>query len=150
VKDEQTANVDPLVARLREEAQSFAPGLPAGLHGRIASAIAGAPEPGRARSWPIRWWMTATLAAAAVALIVFLVRDRATVRPTVVQAPPATRWVGTPGIPLTTNPVTLARQWVERPLQEEVATLKNQLTSAGDTLMSSLPATPKQFRAKAL
>jgi hypothetical protein len=31
-----------------------------------------------------------------------------------------------------------------------VATLKNQLTSAGDTLMSSLPATPKQFRAKAL
>ena len=94
--------------------------------------------------------MTATLAAAAVALMVFLMRDRSPAHPPVVQAPPATRWAATPGLALQTNPVTLARQWVEKPLQEEVNTLKNQLTSAGDTLMSSLPATPKLIRPNAL
>jgi hypothetical protein len=150
VKDGKTTNADPLISRLREEASSFAPDLPPGLHGRIASAIAAAPERARARSWPVSWWITATLAAAAVALMVFLLRDRSPVRPPVVQAPPATRWAAAPGIPLRTNPIALARQWVEKPLREEMTTLKNQLTSAGDTLMSSLPATPKQMRRKAL
>jgi hypothetical protein len=150
VNNEETSNVDPLVSRLRGEAHSFVPDLPPGLHGRLASAIAAAPEPARPRSWPIHWWMTAALATAAVALMVFLLRDRSPVRPPVVQIPPATRWAAAPGLPLRTNPVTLARQWVEKPLQDEVNTLKNQLTSAGDTLMSSLPATPKQMRLKAL
>jgi hypothetical protein len=146
-------NSDPLVDRLREEAQAFAPQLPPGLHKRLASALAAAPFPKPARSRLV-WWTTATLATAAVALAIFLLRDRGAVEP-VAPTPQPRQWAIKPltspdQFPLTTNPISLAQQWVEKPLQREVNSFMNQLTSAGDTLTGALPAAPKWPRPRAL
>lgn len=152
MKHDNTVNSDPLVDRLREEAEGFAPELPPGLHGRLASALAAAPVPTPARS-RLLWWTTATLATATIALMVFLLRDRGSVAPAV-PTPQPRQWAIKPltspdRLPLT-NPVTLAEQWVEKPLKNEVNTFMNRLASAGDTLTGALPAAPKRPRPDAL
>lgn len=148
---------DKLIAQLREDAQRFDPQPPPGLRRRLITAIADAPASQRTPTMRIGWFVAAcatAAAAAAIAVAAFVLRDHAPVRAPVVILPQTQQWLPktlpSPGALASANPVSLAHRWVEQPLQNEVDTWKNHLTSAGNTVTGVFPAPVKRSRTPAL
>jgi hypothetical protein len=147
---------DKLIAQLREYAQRFDPQPPPGLRRRLIAAIADAPASHRAPTMRIGWFVAAcaTAAAAAIAVAAFVLRDHAPIRTPVVIVPQTQQWspkaLSSPGTLASANPISLAHRWVEQPLQNEVDTWKNHLTSAGNTVTGVFPAPVKRSRTPAL
>jgi hypothetical protein len=145
-----------LIAQLREEADRFDPQPPPGLRRRLLATLANAPAVRRPRpTTPIYWSVAACATALAVAVVAFALRDRSPVHPPVVIVPQTQQWAIKPlpspaALSASANPIALAQRWVEEPLQREVETWRNHLTSATDTVTGVFPAPVKRQRAGAL
>jgi hypothetical protein len=146
---------DKLIAQLREEAQRFDPKPLPGLRRRLIATIADAPASHRTPTMRISWPVAACATAATVAIAVtaFVLRDHARIRTPLVIVPQTRQWatktLPSPGVLASANPVSLAHRWVEQPLQTEVDTWMNHLTSAGGTVTSVFPAPVKRTHAPA-
>jgi hypothetical protein len=143
---------DPLINHLRDQAKAFDPEPPAPLRRRIFSGLAQAPAPCADQTFTLRWTI-ATVAAAAAAILVALafweVRPEPHTTPLVQtpqSRPGSTRTVTVALVYPTGNPIALAQRWVEEPLQNQINTLIQHLTSATDTLKAPFPSPVKHPR----
>jgi len=134
-----------VIAQLREQARAIQPELPAGLHRRLASALAGlppAPQPLFTRA-AFRWLTlsAATLVAGAL-LAISLLRNHSaspTPEPLIAQTPIKPP----PTAGFSPTPVALAQHWVDNPLETELRDLLNDVSRATGTVTSVLPAPRK-------
>jgi hypothetical protein len=139
-----------LLDRLRDDAQTYRPDLPPGLHRRVQGALAAAPAPG-ARQTPLsRWLLTATTLAAIVALVTVLYRQSPPSTPITTNQPrhqpaPALR-VKPPVALAQANPLSLTQHYIEAPLQTELQNLLTDLTHARQTITSALPSAAKRLK----
>jgi hypothetical protein len=141
---------DPLLTQLRDQAKQFDPQPPTTLRRRLLSALAHAPAPARAHRSPRLGWTIATLATAVlIGLAFWELRPQPRVTP--IAQTPQSRPLATQSLTAsltypTGNPIALAQRWVEQPLQNQVNTLIDHLTSARDTLQSPFPSPIKRPR----
>jgi hypothetical protein len=141
---------DPLINQLREQAKDFDPQPPPGLRRQLLSALPQAPAPARSRRGARLGWTIATVAAAVlIALAFWELRPQPRVSP--IAQTPQSRPLATQSLAAsltypTGNPIALAQRWVEQPLQDQVNTLIDHLTSARDTLQSPFPSPIKRPR----
>jgi hypothetical protein len=141
---------DPLINQLRDQAKQFDPQPPATLRRRLLSALAQAPAPAHAHRSPRLGWTIATIAAAVlIGLAFWELRPQPPVTP--IAQTPQSRPLSTQSLAAsltypTGNPLALAQRWVEQPLQDQVNTLIDHLTSARDTLQSPFPSPIKRPR----
>jgi hypothetical protein len=132
---------DPLTAQLREQAQSFDPEPPAGLHRRIVSAIAQADASPRPSHWRLGWLFAAGTVAAAVLVAVLVLRDHSTSPIDPPRHIPARFANLDPTVP---NPLALALQYVDDPLQNEAENLLKDLSRASTTVTHVFPGAAKR------
>ncbi len=131
---------DPMIAQLRQQAQAFDPNPPAGLHRRIISALAeadAAPRPSHSR---FGWLIAAGTLAAAAIVAVLVLRDH----PVLPIDPPKhnpAKFALDPTVP---NPLTLALQYVDDPLQNEAENLLKDLSRASTTVTHVFPGGAKR------
>ena len=142
-----TTDNDRLIGELRAQAGAFHPPPPADLRRRIFSAIidaeaTGAPVPART-PWLLLGW-----SAAVTAILVGLVTVLASGRSRPSPAPVARATHGAPAtttpLPRTSfaiaNPMSLANEYLNQPLEAEVRTLLGGLAQTRDTVARVLPA----------
>jgi hypothetical protein len=139
---------DAMIGRLRAEAEGYQPEVPAGVRRRVFSALAGAE---REVSSPRGMWRWVSVAGVGVAVVVaaLVVRSRQ-VQPVIVRAPqPGGVRVALPdtSVAIVGDPVTVARQYLDRPLEGEVDRWMAGLEQARDTVVRVLPAPVKRGRA---
>lgn len=128
---------DPLTKRLRAGAQAFDPDLPSGLHRRVLSALAEfeGPERGKSQS-RLAWLFAAGTVAAAAIVAVMVLRDHAGLPAPVPKHSPGMIVLEPKTYP---NPLTLAMQYVDDPLETEARNLLKDLSSASTTVTHVFP-----------
>jgi hypothetical protein len=136
-----------LAGRLRDEARAFDPAVPVGLRRRVFSKLARQPAiaagaASGSQSLLLRALGAVGLAAAVVALI-FVARPG---RPTAIDRPkpPVIVKAPTPYAFAAADPDSLARRWVDQPIEAEIQSLMSGLSQAGETVAGVLPAAPKR------
>ena len=140
---------DPLITQLRDQAKQFDPQPPATLRRRLLSALASAPAPRTNHTLRLRLTLATIATAILIALAFFEFRPHPPTTPFVQSPqsrPGSARAIATSLIYPTGNPIALAQRWVEQPLQNQVNTLIDHLTSARDTLQSPFPSPIKRPR----
>lgn len=134
---------DQLIAQLREQAGLIPSEFPAGMHRRIATALAAlepAPQPIWTRS-AVRW-----LSLSAAGIIVGVMIAMAVMRQTVpAPAPQIAQKIEkfNPNALSTPAPVALVQQWVDNPLEGELRNLLDDVSRGAETVTSVLPAARK-------
>jgi hypothetical protein len=140
-----TREPDPLITQLRDQANAFDPDPPTALRRRLFEALAQASTPRPAhRSLKLGWTIATLAAAILIALAFWELRPQPRVTPFVQTPQSRPRALATSLSYPTGNPIALAQRWVEQPLQNQVNTLIEHLTSARDTLRSPFPSPVKR------
>lgn len=134
---------DQLIARLRQQAGLMTPELPAGMHRRIATALAALePAPRPFRGSAAARWISVSAAGIVVGVIVAIAVMRNGNTATQPQIAIQTE-KPSPHALVTPAPVTLVQQWVDNPLEGELRDLLNDVSRATETMTSVLPAARK-------
>jgi len=131
---------DPMIAQLRQQAQAFDPQPPAGLHRRIISTLAQADNSPRSSPSRLGWLFAAGTLAAAAIVAVLVLRDHP-VAPIHPPKPNPAKFALDPSVP---NPLTLAMQYVDDPLQNEAENLLKDLSRASTTVTHVFPGGAKR------
>ena len=140
---------DSMVRRLRAQAEAYQPEVPTGLRRRVMSAMAGV-EVGSSRSRAAGWrWMSVAGVGVAALVVALVMRGRPVHGPVVQTTPQKGPRVTLPdtSVAIVGDPVTLARRYIDRPLEGEVDRLLVGLEQARDTVVRVLPAPVKRERA---
>lgn len=127
-------NPQTLIEKLQLQARAYDPQPPAGLERKISEALVTA-----RRESPTRWSIPrfawgALATAAAVALAIFLTRPH---EQTPAPKPEQLVKMPSPNMP---NPITLAHQLVDSPMETELRALMQDLSRTTDTVTRVLPA----------
>jgi hypothetical protein len=141
---------DSMIGRLRADAKAYQPEVPAGVRRRVMSALA---EVETERSSPRgawwRWVSAAGVGLAAVVVVALVMRSRPGHGPVVQGTPRTGPRITLPdtSVAIGGDPVSLARRFIDRPLEGEVDRLLVGLEQARDTVVRVLPAPVKRERA---
>jgi len=136
---------DQLLAQLREQAGLIPSEFPAGMHRRIATALA-ALEPAPKPIWAsaAARWISLSAAGMVVGVIVAVavMRSGST---TPVPQPEIAKKIEkpSPNSLIAPTPVALVQQWVDNPLEGELRDLLDDVSRATETVTSVLPAARK-------
>jgi hypothetical protein len=145
-----TDTPDALESALRTQARGFNPAPPPALRRRIFSALAEIPSPSAATPhWSHLGWSLAALTLLLGLLAVMAtLKSRPPHTPIAQHAPPTPATRALPHTALAiADPLTLAHEYLDRPLEAEVQSLLTHLTHARDTVARVLPAPTKRFPA---
>lgn len=131
---------DSLTEQLRKQAAAFDPNPPAGVHRRILSTLAEVDASPRRSHSRLSWLFAAGTIAAAAIVAVLVLRDHPISPINPPKQTPA-KFALDPTVP---NPLALALQYVDDPLQNEAENLLKDLSRASTTVTHVFPGGAKR------